>query len=260
MTNPHSEFRESWLNRLQSTWGMGLAFSLGVEDGLSINTLALTVLFCFFLVYVVRTRLNVFFCGILCMIVQFVALALLVHGRFDSLLSQEDVYRYVRIFCGILGLIFGVVGLIYFRDWWHLRRASEENPWIVLPKTVDKKDNSESLFIVNLFVSLFYWILSVLFGGAIVFLSSYAIQDYTMFMMLIDSISKEEMQSGEKAILVYAGAYLIPCVLIWFFTVLYSFNGRFRAIIERKIAIVKIMLSAVFLGFGIGLLITFYAM
>lgn len=261
MIKAKEEIQESWMDRVNSTWGFGLAFSLGAEDGFNINSLSLTLLFFFFLIYIVRTRKNIIFCGLLCMVLQLVTLTSMVHGNFDIFLSQENVYSYIRILCGLLGLIFLIIGFLYFRDWWQVRLGNNsQRQWIKFPAIRTINERSEGGLIVDVFVSFFYWILSMLFGGIIVFMSSYAVQDYTMFIMLIDSISKERINFGEQAILIYAVAYLFPTFVLWIIAGIYAFNEKFQKYIERSVSIVKIVLSAIFISFGVGLMTTFYAM
>lgn len=259
--NLQTEHRDSWINRVNSTWGFGLAVSMGLEDSVNINTLSLTLLFFFFLVYVVRTRKNVILCGIMCMAFQLMVLSSLIHGKFDFILSQEFVYQYVKIFCALLGLIFIFIGLIYFRDWWQLRfRNNIQKPWIKFPIYLVKNNDMEMFFIVKLFVSLLYWILSAVFGIIVIFLSSYAIQDYAMFILLLDSISKEQIHQGQQAVIIYAVAFLMPSMIFWLISIVYSFSGNFRKYIERSISKVKIILSAIFISTGVGLMSTYYMM
>ncbi|MGE0267698.1 MAG: hypothetical protein AB7S78_04485 [Candidatus Omnitrophota bacterium] len=261
MIIPQPEHQKSWLNRVNSTWGFGLAFSLGVEDGFNINSLSVAMLFFIFLVYVVRSPKNIIFSGLLCMTLQLMVLTSMVHGNFDILLSRESVYQYVKILCGLLGLIFLMIGFFYFRDWWQLRiGGGRQKQWIHLPTPLETNEKSEGLLIVKFFISLFYWVLAMLFGAVIVLISSYAVQDYTMFIMLLDSVSQEKINFGEQAVMIYGLAYLIPTSVLCIMAGLYSFNGGFRKYVERSLSIVKIILSAVFFSFGIGLMITFYAM
>lgn len=261
MMNLQTEHQESWINRVNSTWGFGLAVSMGMEDSVNINTLSLTLLFFFFLVYIVRTRKNVVLCGIVCMALELMVLSSLIHGKFDFILSREPVYLYVKIFCALLGLILIFVGLIYFRDWWQLRfRNNILKPWIKLPVYLAKKDVSEKIFIVRFLVSMLYWVISAVFGVTIIFLSSYAIQDYAMFILLLDSITKDQIHQGQQAVIIYAAVYLIPMIILWAISIAYSFSESFRKYIERSISIVKIILSAIFISIGVGLMSTYYMM
>lgn len=257
----HSEHLESWMSRVNSTWGFGLAVSMGLEDSVNVNTLSFTLLFFFFLVYIVRTRINVIICGIICITIQLMMLTSMIYGKFDFILSKDSVYLYVKIACGISALIFMMVGLIYFRDWWQVRfNENKLKSWIRMPVFGGKQDNSESFFILSLFISLFYWIVSAVFGAGIIFLSAYAVQDYNMFIMLVDSISKEQFQKGQKAVFIYTATFLIPILIFWLISILYCFSENFRKYVERSILIIKLILCSIFICAGVGLLVTFYKM
>ncbi|MBP9855499.1 MAG: hypothetical protein KBD53_11585 [Candidatus Omnitrophica bacterium] len=250
---------ESWMGRVHSTWGFGLALTYGLEDSFNVNTLALALIFFYFLIYIVRTKKTVILCGLLCMVVQGVTIALLIHGMFDIILSLESVYLFIKVFCAVLGMIFVIVGCLYFRDWLTLRRGkSKSELWIKQPNFLI--ENKGSPRIKFFFVSLLYCIFSVLFGAVIVLMSSFAVHDYPMTVILIDFISKEQFKVGEQAVLLYSTVYVISTFVLCVIAAVYSFNEHFRRHIEQAVSKVNIYLSAVFLSFGIGLLAAFYNM
>lgn len=249
-----------WMARLSTGLAARTPVSMGIDDALNIFPMTWSLLFLFFLIHLVRSKWNIIFSGLLFVVIQIIGLIALVHGNLDPFLVRPQVYLGLKIFWSCLGCALIILGGIYLRDWMKLRRDPQAKLWIGFPQYDSAENKSGDLFIVKLFMNLFYLFLAAVLGAVAVVSSAFTLQDYDVFIMLLDTKARYNIQIAEQQVMKYIGAYLCPSIGAVFLAVIFSLFHGVRNMLGRRVVLIKLTISMIYLGLGAGAIITILKM
>ncbi|MBZ0165321.1 MAG: hypothetical protein K8I00_00840 [Candidatus Omnitrophica bacterium] len=249
-----------WMTHLSTGYAARTPVSMGIDDALNIFPITWSLIFLFFMIHLVRSKWNIIFSGLLFVVIQIMGLIALVHGNLDPFLIRPQIYLGLKIFWACTGCALLILGGVYLRDWMTLRRDPQAKLWIGFPQYDNKDGKSGDLFIVKLFMNLFYLFLAAVLGAVSVVSSAFTLQDYDVFIMLLDTKARYNVQIAEQQVMKYIGAYLLPSIGVVFLAVLFSFFKGIRNVLGRRLVLIKLTISMIYFGLGAGAIITILKM
>ncbi len=244
-----------WMDRLTSSYGLGMAMSLGSRDGVNVFSLALTVLLLIYLIYFVRSKWDVLNLGLVAFSVQVLTATLMVQGKLDLILSLDWVFSVFIVFYWILGTAFVGLGLALFRDWTRLRADQTSGLWIKWPEEFDSSGAGQNMlartirFLSQGLIVSIYSVLTVMLG-------SIATNDYVMFLMVLEAQATQAVFEAQKLTFAYALPFAFPTFIVALLALIYRSSSSIRDKARQSMSMVKILCSAVLLSVGAGVIIT----
>lgn len=245
----------SWMDRLQPSYGVATALALGSRDGINLFSLSITLTFLSFLIHRARSSRAVLSYGFIALAAQFVMTVLLVHGRFDFLMSKEQVVDWIKMFYWFYAAAIVLIGGVYFRDWW-LHRSGQLDKLTIKSRTEKTQQTSRGGVILRETLKGFVPALYAIF---VVVLGSIATQDYTVFMMIVKySRAGDDIWLARKVAYTYSASFMFPTLVAFLLAYCYHSSEKLKSKLSDSISMVKVVCSAVYLSVGVGLLLTLY--
>src|ERR1041385_5721703 len=220
----------------------------GLKD--SVNPCALTTAFGLALVVseLRKRRWNASWYSALFIAASFLTMHLTSLGALMPILYSIGFYRLARVVYFIIGIALTVCGLVHFRDWWILKRSAGKKKTLSFPLGVSTNDEPMRPLNIRtiapvLVLSIFLSLLSTI-GPT----SSYVLF-YSSFLPVPGKTVETYLM-----ILIYNFMYVLPLIGIF----LMISSGFLVDLIHKRLPLVKIILSALTLSVGTGLIYIFH--
>ena len=233
------------------------AIIFGIKDSFNPFTLATILLFIFYLLNIGQGRKVVFPAG-LCFFLSFVVInAQLNMGMLDRLIMNEKAMLALRLIYGFGAFVLFVRGVIHGMDWWEYKKKNNGNLFkIQLPYFLIKEEGAVTA--VNVYTKNPHPIKVILlssFLGTLVSLSL-AIwpQDYRFLVTFSTTISNG-VQETIPVFFLYGVGFVFPFVIAWLLLLTVLSSNSLRQELQRRISLLKILVSATFFSVGIGVFV-----
>lgn len=243
-----------WLTNYPNIGSFALLpmFFYGMEDGVNLCGSATLLVFFLLLSKNVLPLKKVVLFGIAFMNGIFFTKYLMVFGAFDIFLTDERSLLFNRIGYCILGIVFIVFGIRYFRSW-KISSFSENQiiPADLIPNFFSPTQQN-TLFRKREYLKIFVFFCV---GVLMVLLESAMMHDYHLFWRVNHFVVRGENQTARANVLLYLAGALLPIFLLWGALIVAVKNSV--AATGRKMAYYLMICSALFLSIGAGLVIQF---
>jgi len=234
-------------------YGIFPAMKAGLSDSFNPCILGGVLLFVVFLFFIARGGRRLGSSGFRFIIGLIFAKLLIELTIFDSLFADKwfgvltDLI-YILIAIGSIG-----IGCLLFRDW-IIGKNTDSNkrlairfPFLNNDMLAPGKKRNGLLLNVGFFV----------LGVIVAFLISLWPSNLFVHLILYEIALPGKLLSGFLTLLVYILFYSIFFLVIWAFVLFASGREQMMSFIRRRVALVQISLSAIFLGYGVGLIARF---
>ncbi len=230
------------------------AFDIGLKTAL--DPFHVTTALCFFLVLCAwgKSWVELVTMGAGFMFMVFSGELLFCYGFFDVYTTHIVLSKAFKGFYLLFAVLFLGKGVAHFRDWVvyyqglagqsaSLSRITQEAVFIK-----GLKQRPFSLFKI-------FWknIVVLLLGVSLVLLSSLAPRDEYLFILFSSLMAGREVKFVLMSFLLYSLAVCLPLMLIWGMILITARSLRAQRILDRWYSQRTIVLSALFIGLGIGL-------
>lgn len=234
--------------------------SLGLEDSLGVmGLLTILMLFIYFSLfcYTIKSAIYVsvaFFAAIVLTIMA------LIFGFYDKYLVTPSGTTVARINLLVIGGMFVALGVVNLLDWLKTKKnVTLEKHWHKFPHVLYQGNSTArpQSRLRRAFILFLLTYAALFLGFTITLLSSLWMQDYRVTVSLFSLMLEGNQSAAIKDSLLYALGYIFPLICFDYFFIKIFFVEEGRQKIFRHISIYKIVVSALFLSTGAGLLWTF---
>ena len=232
---------------------------LGIKN--SVNPCALTTILVFqlFIRQFGYNRSIVLRSGAIFITTVLAIYVLLTFGFLDQFLGQMAVQNSIFITYWVLSIMFIVVGGIHFVDWIRFQKSNNLNSFIIrVPDFLTQKDTNTAVVgeHKNLSDKIFLGS-TVILAIVLALLASLWPQDSYIYISSYYLASRGKQILGLLSFVFYGLGYVAPLLVIWS-TIFYITRSQKR--IEhllKSVSLIKIILSALFISVGAGLIYFF---
>ena len=222
------------------------AFEVGIQDAFHPIGLATLLVFVFFLIRkAYRFDLHLMIGAVFFTMIWY-GHVFLVMGQWDAFLTDERIWTILKFWNVLIAgfLIFQGVG--YWMQWWRVRVKKEST--LVPPRDISQ---GKWKLLWQTFQVLVCAIVTAL---GLIAASAIFIQDYTVFIMILNAHSKEVMSPEKGFIAAYTCGYIVVMAVVWMILGL-RFVKRFQAMRQTIQPFFFVVMSACCLAVGVGLIL-----
>ena len=244
------------------------AFQWGVRDGFNPCALSTILVFLLFVSWFGSTQRRVFPFGLFFILATMRVNYQLLRGQYDRFLIRPGVNDVLHGFTLCLGLVFMVIGVVYFIHWTRGGKARMTSRWLLrlrrpafLKEPFQENDaglKREERCEKN---AILKWIiLAILSSGLATVIAGWGSQwpqSYWVIATYYFLIQGGDFSSGALFAFLYSVSFALPLFTAWLSIILIARRHKTRPFSERSMAYLRISLSAVFLSTGIGLVYLF---
>lgn len=237
---------------------LGPALAAGFLDGLNPCALTGILIFFIFLILLPHSLKQFFLVGTSFLLARYYTSLLLSLGGFGGVFDQASVVAFLKILNKILAIGFLILGTVNFYDWWVWKRT--QDPQSLKLKSIFKLNQMMQAQPITLSSTPSKsWrpsgkvIVSVLGGCGLSLLASVWPEHIYQSVMLVNLFLPGMQFWALLSFFIYYFAYYL-FYIVFFLLLYYGMRiGKFRLWLERSMAKIKILESALFYASGAGL-------
>lgn len=256
------KFLQNKIGRSERMFSFWPPVLFGLQDAINPCGLASFIIFITFLSVIAKTRKRLIGCGLVVILIAGAVKALFVLGGFDELLQETFVFDMIRWMYAGLAVIFIICGIGHFKDWLVYKKSQKIESFIFKIPSYLKESFSGSIKkqntrIKNIFFIIGLFLLSAVIGFFMAIMESVLGHDYALFIDLFKQ-GHTKFSLILTLILFSASSWILMIValvgMLWVFS-----SRKVQTVFLEWISLWKIILSAIYLSVGWGLLYSFFA-
>ncbi len=193
-----------------------------------------------------RRRLNAPWYAALFIAVVFIALIVFNLGALMTILYADDFFIFARRFYYVFGVLLVVCGALHWRDWWRLKQDAQASLFFPMVVATDEDVSKERVSIT---------VIAPLIAAAVFLCALSTIWPADLYITIQSGFLYMPGRFVESYLIVLVYNFVIALAFVGIF--IFISSGFFSNWVQKNLSMFKIILSALTLSLGTGLIYVF---